>query len=143
MGMDNPMGWGATFANHPVALACAYECVKHTIKEDLTGKSAAMEPIMVEEMAKIVEKHNSVRQARAIGLFGCLDLVGADGNNVQAYQEPQPPRVQAFRKAMFENGLWGLFRPPLLHCAPPLIISEEELRYGFARLDKALDTLDF
>jgi len=141
--MDNPMGWGATFANHPVALACAYECVKHTIKHDLAGKSAAMEPIMVEEMAKLVEKHNSVRQARAIGLFGCLDLVAENGNNVQAYQEPQPPRVQAFRKAMFENGLWGLFRPPLLHCAPPLVISEDELRDGFARLDKALDTLDF
>ena len=37
MGWNNtrPMGWGATFANHPVAMACAYECVKHTIKHNL------------------------------------------------------------------------------------------------------------
>jgi len=140
--MDQPMGWGATFANHPVAMACAYECVKHTLKHKLAEKAAAMEPIMVEEMAKIVEKHNSVRQARAIGLFGCLDLVGEDGNSVQDYQHPQSPKTQEFRKAMFDNGLWGLFRPPLLHCAPPLVINEEELRDGFARLDKALETLD-
>jgi len=140
--MDNAMGWGATFANHPVAMACAYECVKHTLKHDLAGKAAAMEPIMVEELQKIVEKHRSVRQARAIGLFGCLDLVGEDGNCLQEYQQPQSPNTQAFRKAMFENGLWGLFRPPLLHCAPPLIITEPELRDGFARLDKALATLD-
>lgn len=140
--MDNAMGWGATFANHPVAMACAYECVKHTIKHDLTKHAAAMEPVMVEEMAKIVEKHSSVRQARAIGLFGCLDLIGNDGNCVQEYQQPQSITTQAFRKAMFDQGLWGLFRPPLLHCAPPLVIAEPELRDGFQRLDKALETLD-
>jgi len=140
--MDVPMGWGATFANHPVAMACAYECVKHTIKEDLTGKAARMEPLMVQELSKIVQNHDSVRQARAIGLFGCLDLVGADGRNLQTYEEAQSTKTQAFRKAMFENGLWGLFRPPLLHCAPPLVINEEELLDGFQRLDKALDSLD-
>lgn len=140
--MDNAMGWGATFANHPVAMACAYECVKHSISLDLTANAAAMEPIMVEELSRIVEKHPSVRQARAIGLFGCLDLVGEDGNCLQEYQQPQSLKTKAFRKAMFEHGLWGLFRPPLLHCAPPLIISEAELRDGFARLDKALTTLD-
>jgi len=139
---DKPLGWGATFANHPVAMACAYECVKHTVKEDLAGKSAALEPVMVEEMEKLVAKHNSVRQARAIGLFGCLDLVGADGNFIQQYQDVQSDKVQEFRKAMFAEGLWGLFRPPLLHCAPPLIINEEELRDGYARLDRALTTLD-
>jgi len=140
--MDTPMGWGATFANHPVAMACAYECVKHTLKHDLIANSAAFEPIMVEELSKIVERHSSVRQARAIGMFGCLDLVGSDANNLQEYQSPQSPKTQEFRKAMFANGLWGLFRPPLLHCAPPLVITEEELRDGFQRLDKALESLD-
>lgn len=140
--MDNAMGWGATFANHPVAMACAYEAVKHTIKNNLVQRAADLEPIMVSEMSKLVEKHLSVRQARAIGLFGCLDLVAEDGNCIQEYQAPQSKRTQAFRKAMFDNGLWGLFRPPLLHCAPPLVITEDELLDGFARLDKSLETLD-
>merc|ERR1719343_1719580 len=34
--MDSPMGWGATFANHPVAMACAYEVLKHTVEHNLT-----------------------------------------------------------------------------------------------------------
>jgi adenosylmethionine-8-amino-7-oxononanoate aminotransferase len=140
--MDRPLGWGATFANHPVAMACAYECVKHTLKHDLAGNAKKLEPVMVEEMEKLVSKHSSVRQARAIGLFGCLDLVGADGNFIQEYQQAPSAKTMEFRKSMFANGLWGLFRPPLLHCAPPLVINEEELRDGFARLDKALDTLD-
>jgi len=140
--MDVPLGWGATFANHPVSMACAYECVKHTIKHDLTGNAKKMEPIMVEEMSKLVNKHRSVRQARAIGLFGCLDLVGPDGHSLQELQEAPSAKTKEFRQAMFTNGLWGLFRPPLIHCAPPLVINEEQLRDGFARLDKALDTLD-
>merc|ERR1712032_1702468 len=135
-------GWGATFANHPVAMACAYECVKHTIKSNVVSHVAALEPVMVEEIRRIVEKHPCVRQGRAIGLFGCLDLIGSDGNSIQALQQPQSPKTQSFRKAMFENGLWGLFRPPLLHCAPPLIITEEELRDGFSRLGRALTVLD-
>merc|ERR1712039_1059195 len=142
--MDQPMGWGATFANHPVAMACAYEALKHTIEHNLAGRAAALEPVMVEEMQRLVEKHPSVRQARAIGLFGCLDLVDPrSGKFIQEYQDPQAPKTQAFRKAMFDNGLWGLFRPPLLHCAPPLVITEEELRDGFARLDRSLSVLDF
>merc|ERR1719498_727981 len=72
--MDTPMGWGATFANHPVAMACAYEVLKHTVKHDLAGNAAALEPVMVEELEKLVAKHSSVQQGRAIGLFGCLDL---------------------------------------------------------------------
>jgi len=139
---DVPLGWGATYANHPVALACAYECVKHVIKEQLPSRAAALEPVMVEQMQHLVEAHPSVRQARAIGLFGCLDLVGPDGNMIQQYQQPNPLKVLEFKKAMLEGGLMGLFRPPLLHCAPPLIIDEAELLDGFQRLDKALYTLD-
>lgn len=35
-----------------------------------------------------------------------------------------------------------MLRPPHMHVAPPLIISEEELLDGFERQDKALDVLD-
>jgi len=141
--MTNALGWGATYANHPVAMACAYESVKHVIKEDLAGRAAALEVVMVEEMQQIVERHSCVRQGRAIGLFGCIDLIGPNGNMIQKYQDPNPESIVAFRKAMLANGLMGLFRPPLLHCAPPLVVSEDELRDGFSRLDSALKTLDF
>lgn len=139
---NNPLGWGATFANHPVALACAYETIKHVVKHDLPGRAAAMEPIMIEQFQNLVDKHPSIRQARAIGLFGCLDFIGKDGYMIQQYQDPNPPAVTRFRKAMLDNGLMGLFRPPLLHCAPPLVIEEHELLDGFQRLDQALYTLD-
>lgn len=45
-------------------------------------------------------------------------------------------------QAYTQNGLIGLLRPPHMHVAPPLIITEEELLDGFERQDKALDVLD-
>ena len=33
---------------HPVALACAYECVKHLVKHDLPGHAANLEEVMLE-----------------------------------------------------------------------------------------------
>ena len=98
---------------------------------------------MVEEMEEIVAAHpRCVRQARALGLFGCLDLVGRDGRYVCQVQGPFPPAVEAFKAALRAEGLFGFIRPPFMHCAPPLIITEPELRDGFGRLGRALDVLD-
>eukprot|EP00811_Abedinium_folium_P010181 NODE_19417_length_844_cov_2.170153.p2 GENE.NODE_19417_length_844_cov_2.170153~~NODE_19417_length_844_cov_2.170153.p2 ORF type:complete len:119 (+),score=54.47 NODE_19417_length_844_cov_2.170153:30-359(+) len=101
-----------------------------------------MQPVLEECMQALVEKHACVSQGRAIGLFGCLDLVLPDGSPVQNLQGPSPDFVNDFRAAYRANGLFGLVRAPLLHCCPPLTISEEELRDGFERLSKALEVLD-
>ena len=46
--VDNPLGWGATYQGHPVAMACAYECIKHMIQHDLIGNAARLESVMIE-----------------------------------------------------------------------------------------------
>lgn len=137
-----PLGWGATYASHPVSLACAYETIKYLIKHDLVGRAASLEKIMIHEMEEIAERHPSVLQGRAVGLFGCFDLIGKDGNLIQRLSGPSPPEIPKFRQALFDNGLISLFRPPLLHCAPPLVITEDELLEGFHRLNNALYVLD-
>lgn len=48
----NPLGYGATYQAHPVALACGYEVVKHIIKEDVLGHVQALEPVLTEEASK-------------------------------------------------------------------------------------------
>jgi len=139
----NPIGWGSTYQAHPVALACAYECVKHMIKEDLHGNAQRMEAVIAECQDAIVAKHPSVRQARAIGMFGCLDLIGPDGKYFQSLARAPPHKaVVPYKKALMDEGVYCFFRPPLFHSAPPLVINEAELRDGFARVDRALDVLD-
>lgn len=140
--LENPVGWGATYHAHPVALACAYECVKFIVENRLVERAYAMEPIMLEEISHLIDRHPSVKQGRAIGLFGCIDLQGRDGRLIQPLTGPSPPHIMDFRRALRANGLLALFRPPMLHCCPPLVINEEELRDGFRRLSTALSSLD-
>jgi len=140
--IENALGWGATYHAHPVAMACAYECVKHIISTKMCENAKNMQPVMMEEIQKLVEKHESVKQGRCIGLFGCIDLQGKDGRSIQQLAAPSPPSVNNFRQALRDKGLIALFRPPLLHCCPPLVITEEQLREGFQRLSSALATLD-
>jgi taurine--2-oxoglutarate transaminase len=139
---DNPLGWGATYHAHPVAMACAYESVKYMIEQKLPERAKTLEPIMMEEINGIVERHPSVKAGRAIGLFGCLDLQGKDGRAIQPLGMPFTPAVQTLKQALVRNGIMGMFRPPLLHCTPPLVITEPELRDGFQRVSRSLAELD-
>jgi adenosylmethionine-8-amino-7-oxononanoate aminotransferase len=83
-----------------------------------------------------------VHRGRAIGLFGALDLCTPDGRYINPVQGPAHPAIAPFKKALFAEGIFGFVRPPYVHTAPPLVISEAELRDGFDRLDRALSTVD-
>jgi len=139
-----PAGWGSTFQAHPVALACGYASLKHMLDIGLLEHvKGTVQPVMIEELNRLAEKYPHVRQARAVGAFGCLDLMNPKtGDRVMRLGEPMPPEMVMFKKAFSTEGLFGFLRPPQVHCAPPLIISENELRDGFARLDRALSVLD-
>jgi taurine---2-oxoglutarate transaminase len=80
---EKSLGWGSTYAAHPVAMACAYENVKHLIKSDVVGHVQRLAPIFNECMQNMTEKHPSIKQYRHIGMFGCFDAHRPDGSNPQ------------------------------------------------------------
>jgi len=139
---DKPLGWGSTYASHPVAMACAYENVKYMIKEDVIGHVQRLAPTFDDCMRTMVENHPCIKQYRHIGMFGCFDAMLPDGSNPQLQHTAVDKAFVQYKKAYTDNGLIGLLRPPHLHVAPPLIISKDELLDGFERQDKALDVLD-
>jgi taurine--2-oxoglutarate transaminase len=139
---DMPLGWGSTYQAHPVAMACAYENVKHLLKENVVGHVQELAPKFEDAMKVISENHPSIKQYRAVGMFGCFDVQNLDGSNPQLQHTAIDSAFVAYKKAYTENGLIGLLRPPHLHVAPPLSITEEELMDGFERQDKALYALD-
>lgn len=139
---DMPLGWGSTYASHPVAMACAYENLKHLLKEDVIGHVQQLEPVFADAMQTITETHPCIKQFRHIGMFGCFDVTLPNGENPQLQHDAIDKAFVEYKKAYTAQGLIGLLRAPHLHVAPPLIISEEELLDGFERQDKALYALD-
>lgn len=139
---DMPLGWGSTYQAHPVAMACAYENVKCLLQDDVVGHVQQLAPKFENAMKAISENHPSIKQYRSVGMFGCFDVQNIDGSNPQLQHTAIDSAFVAYKKAYTENGLMGLLRPPHLHVAPPLIITEDELMDGFDRQDKALYALD-
>lgn len=139
---DMPLGWGSTYQGHPVAMACAYENVKYLLKENVLGHVQQLEPKFEEAMKTITENHPCVKQYRSVGMFGCFDVQTPDGSNPQLQHTAVGSAFVAYKKAYTENGLMGLLRPPHLHVAPPLIITEDELMDGFEKQNNALYALD-
>ena len=139
---DTPLGYGSTYQAHPVALAAAYESVKYLIQHDILGRVQALAPLFEENMQNLTNKHPCIKQYRAIGLFGCLDVQDINGAIPKLQHEQAHEAFHKYKKAYRDNGLVGLHRYPHIHCAPPLIITEEELLDGFDRLDRSLFVLD-
>jgi taurine---2-oxoglutarate transaminase len=139
---NQPLGWGSTYQAHPVAMAASYEVVKYLIQNDIVGHVQSLAPLFADEMQRLANAHPSVKQVRAIGLFGCLDVQDSAGNNPKLQHEAAHEAFYKYKTAFAENGLVGIHRYPHIHCAPPLVINEEELLDGFQRLDRALHVLD-
>lgn len=124
----NALGWGSTYSTHPVAIACGYETLKYLIHNNIIDNVNNMEPIMIEELRKIKMKHRCVKHVRVKGLFGSIDLQDKNNNLFPQPHLPQPEIIIKFRNKLKSNGIIGLFRLPTLLCAPPLIITEKEIR---------------
>jgi 4-aminobutyrate aminotransferase-like enzyme len=50
--------------------------------------------------------------------------------------------VNKFKKRLLENGIFMWVRAPVLHIAPPLIITEQELNSALDKIDDALTVMD-
>jgi adenosylmethionine-8-amino-7-oxononanoate aminotransferase len=139
---DKPLGYGSTYQAHPVAMAVAYETLKHVLSHDIVGRVERMAPLFESCMQELADKHPCIKQYRAVGMFGCFDVQDRNGCNPRLQHEDADGAFAAYRAAFRDNGLVGLHRYPHIHCAPPLIITEEELLDGFERLDRAVSVLD-
>lgn len=139
----NPIGWGTTYQAHPVSCIAGFETMKYMAENDICGHVKKMEKVLEKRMSELVKKHNCLRQGRVRGLFGAFDLVGKDGQLIKRmFSDPDPPQVGEFKKKLLENGIFMWVRAPVLHIAPPLIITEKELNHAMDQIDDALNVLD-
>jgi taurine--2-oxoglutarate transaminase len=93
-------------------------------------------------MEALQRKHPSVLTHRNIGLFGIVELRKNSRNEPLAPYNGSHPAVAAFSKALTQAGLYTVCRWNTFMTNPPLTITEEQLREGFAILDRCLSIVD-
>lgn len=111
---QNPiLGHITTFGGHPVSCAAALATLETLLQTNLIAEVKAKEALF-----RSLLVHPAIREVRSAGLWLAVEL-------------PDFDFVQGVINHCLESGLitdWFLFNSHSLRIAPPLIISEEEIR---------------
>ncbi len=139
---DNVFWGGLTYNSHALGLATATASIEVLLEEGYVENAAELGPVMGEHMARMQQKHPSVKETRNIGLFGMIDLQrNAQGDPMADYNsnsQAMDDLNRFFRdEGLFTYTRWGSFM-----CNPPLCITEEQLRDGFEIIDRGLTIMD-
>ncbi|MCB9267382.1 MAG: aspartate aminotransferase family protein [Lewinellaceae bacterium] len=122
---DNPiLGHITTFGGHPVSCAAALATLETLLESDLIQQVKAKEQLFLELL-----QHPDIVEVRSAGLWLAVELESFE-------------RVQAVIKHCLEQGLitdWFLFNSRSLRIAPPLIITEEQIRWACGVILEALE----
>jgi taurine--2-oxoglutarate transaminase len=141
---DNKMFCGLTYSAH--LMGCAASIATHdAYKEEKIEENVKKQgKVLADILDEFEKKHACVGQVRHIGLFSAVELVRNKETREPLVQFNSDPeglmnkivgmlKVEGFSTYSHEN---------MITVAPPLIITEAELREALAILDKVLDSVD-
>jgi len=139
---ENVFPGGLTYNSHAFCCAVAHATVSTLVDEGMVENSAKMGAVMRAEMDRLQAKHPSMKEGRNIGLFGMIDLQkNSKGERLAPYNGTSEA-MGALGKHFKEQGLFTFVRWGSFMCNPPLCITEEQLKEGFAIIDAGLDITD-
>jgi taurine---2-oxoglutarate transaminase len=140
---NTPFPGGLTYNSHPLACATALAAIAVMEEDDLVRKAKRTGDVMKQLQSELAAKHPCVGAVRSIGLFGIIELV----RNRRTLEPMAPfngtsPEMAALNKFFRQEGLYTIVRWNYFFTNPPLSISEDELREGFAIIDRGLTAAD-
>ena len=134
---------GLTYNSHPLACAAALATIQVYEDDRLVDNARTLGMVMTGLLADLERRHPSVGAVRSIGLFGIVELV-----RDRRTREPLAPfngasaEMAALGQFFRQEGLYTIVRWNYFFTNPPLCITEEQLREGFAIIDRALEITD-
>ena len=126
LSFDPLLGHITTFGGHPVCCAAALATLQELIESDLISKVKEKEALFLKLLI-----HPKIKAIRSAGLMMAVELESFEF-------------VQAVIKDCLENGLitdWFLFNDRSLRIAPPLIISEDEIKKACSIILNAINNI--
>jgi taurine---2-oxoglutarate transaminase len=140
---DNVFYGGLTYNSHPMGCAAALATIQVYEEDHLIENARKMGVLMKQLLADLRERHPSVGEVRSIGLFGIVELIRS-----RSTREPLAPfngtseEMAALGKFFRQEGLYTFVRWNTFFTNPPLPITEDQLREGFAIIDRGLEICD-
>ena len=124
---ENPvLGHISTFGGHPVSAAASLATLKVIQNENLLDSVARKEQLFHELL-----EHPEIKEIRSKGLMMALEF--------ESYEVLKPTIDKAIELGMVTD--WFLFDDKSMRIAPPLIISEEEIKKACEIILQAIDNV--
>lgn len=128
LSVDPPLSHVTTFGGHPVCCAAGLASLNFILENDLPGRAEMMGEKLQAALRKLGRECDTIRAVRGKGLMIGLELAG-------------PKQTARFVQRCLKAGLilgWTLHMNTVVRIAPPLTLSEKELREGLRIIEKAL-----
>lgn len=141
---DHVMYCGLTYNGHPMGCATAVATIDVYKDENLIENSRNMGKVLGTLLEDIKAKHACVGDVRYIGLFSAVELVkDKDTKEPLVPYGKDPEKLMGKILGMLKKeGFSTYSHENILIVAPPLIITEPELREAMAILDQVLTEVD-
>ena len=129
-------GHGLTYGGHPVPAAVALETLKIYAERDIVAHVRRVSPVLQEGL-RALQQHPLGGEGRGLGLIGAVELV-ADKDSKTAFDPKLAVGARVVAKAQAQGVILRAMGDAVAF-APPLIISEDEIRDMLGRFRRALD----
>jgi taurine--2-oxoglutarate transaminase len=151
---SNPWTHFHTYQGHPLCLAAALANITVMEEENLVEHAAKMGAYLNEKLKTLEDAHQSVGEARGLGLLAAIELVKNKETKEPFVEEdlfldwtryaPEDLVADVIAKKAFKKGLIvsGFKFANTIRIAPPLCITEDEIDHGIKILDEVLDDAD-
>lgn len=132
---ERPYPGGLTYSGHPLAAAPGVAALRVYDAEGIYDRVASLgSEILGPGLQEIGEKYDIVGNVRGQGFFWALEFV----EDVEAKTPMNGETMGKIGAALKKAGIWPMVSGHRIHVAPPLVTSEEDLRFVLTELDKAI-----
>ncbi|MGH7573890.1 MAG: aspartate aminotransferase family protein [Longimicrobiales bacterium] len=125
----------STFGGNPVAMTAAIATNDVMVRENVPARAAERGRQLRAGLDALAQRYDWIGDVRGIGLMQALELV-----ENRSTKQPAPPRARALLEATKAEGVLvgvGGLHGNVVRIGPSLLITEEEVAEGVARLDRA------
>jgi taurine--2-oxoglutarate transaminase len=140
----NLLSCGLTYSGHPLACAAGLACLDFYRRENILENVKQAGALLGGLLEDIKARHRSVGDVRYIGLFSAAELVKDRQTKEPLVPYGKDPAgiMKMLIGALAAKGFMTYSHENMIFIAPPLIISEEQLREEMAKLDETLCMAD-
>jgi taurine--2-oxoglutarate transaminase len=139
-----PLPAGHTYSGHPLAMATGIATLQAYRDGDLYARAGAIEARLRAGLEGVRAKHAIVGDVRGVGAFFALEFVSdrTARTPLVPWQGKSMGPMPALFAGLKKRGAYAFGRYNVLHVAPPLTITDEQIDEAVATIDAAVGDLE-